>query len=172
MIPPFKASRLKIERAQTHIFELEIAVENFFSRKPCAIVVEPYFDGSLSWARSCTARVRENVPYSFSPIIGDIIHNLRTALDLLACDLVRLAGKNPSSVYFPFCERPTELHSAIKKKNIHRAGHDVVEVIERFQPYRGGNETLRALHDMDVSDKHKSLSGIILIYGRVFGASA
>jgi hypothetical protein len=42
-------------------------------------------------------------------IVGDIIHNLRAALDLAACDLVRIRGGNDNGVYFPFCNEPDEL---------------------------------------------------------------
>ncbi len=98
-----------------------------------------------------------SVPFDLSVIIGDVIHNIRTSLDLLACDLVRLSGESDKNVYFPFCDTPNDLMEMIKKRRLHRAGKDVVEVMLSLRPYKGGNVALRAIHDLDVDDKHKAL---------------
>ena len=45
----------------------------------------------------------------------------------------------------------------IKEKNFHRAGPDAVALLKKFEPYRGGNNLLRGLHDLDIEDKHKAL---------------
>ncbi|MDE2333872.1 MAG: hypothetical protein KGK10_04985 [Rhodospirillales bacterium] len=34
---------------------------------------------------------------------------------------------------------------------------DVVEVIRSLEPYKGGNAALRAIHDLDIDDKHVAL---------------
>lgn len=158
MIAPFEASRLKIDRASKHLCELEDAIETYFASKPCAIIVEPFPGMEPFWkTQAWIARIRQSVPHAVSAIIGDVIHNLRTALDLLVCDLVRVAGKSTKQVYFPFCETAAELPSKIKDRNLHRAGQDVVRVVESLRPYKGGNLALRAIHDMDVADKHQAL---------------
>jgi hypothetical protein len=158
MIAPFEASRLKIERAREHLQELEIAVDAYFSAKPSVIVVERFPGMEPHWqTQAWIARIRQPVPHMLSTVIGDVVHNLRTALDLLACDLVRIAGRTTKQVYFPFCETAAELPSKIKDRNLHRAGQDVVREIESLKPYKGGNTALRAIHDMDVADKHQAL---------------
>jgi hypothetical protein len=161
MIAPFDAPRLKIERAKKHLHELESAALAYFSAKPVAIVVEPFPGMDPTKAHAWIARIRHPVPATLSPIIGDVVHNLRTALDLLACDLVRVNGKSAKSVYFPFCDSSAELHAAIKGRNLYRAGADVVRVIESLKPYKGGNIALRAIHDMDIADKHQALLPVI-----------
>src|ERR1700732_1223890 len=45
-----------------------------------------------------------DVDPSISLLVGDIAHNLRTALDHLACELVRSIGITDPKVYFPICE--------------------------------------------------------------------
>ena len=157
MISPFDAPRSKLERAKKHLSDYEEAEREFFGRKPCKIVVEDFFGQSVPGSAAFIARIKDPVPNSLSMIIGDLIHNLRTALDLMACDLVRLAGRNPSYVYFPFCESPDDLKDAIRKRNIHKAGEDVVRLVESMQPYKNGNLLLRAIHDLDVYDKHKTV---------------
>src|ERR1041384_1788255 len=40
-----------------------------------------------------------SAPPSMGPIVGDIVHNLRSSLDMMACELARLNSKSDKSVY-------------------------------------------------------------------------
>ena len=163
MVAPFEASKLKLERAAEHLKEFETAATAYLNSKPCAIVVEP-FPGGLHESmgtQSWNARIRKPVPPKFSAMIGDFIHNLRTALDLLVCDLVTINGKSAKEVYFPFCATAAELPRMIRDRKIYRAGADVVTLIESMKPYTGGNIALRAIHDLDVTDKHHTLLPVL-----------
>ena len=161
-MPPFATPKLKVERAERHLQELASSVQEFLATKPCAIVVEE-FEGLPPHMEfhAWNARIGRTVPAELSAIIGDVVHNLRTALDLLACDLVRLGGKSTEGVYFPFCSAAWELPGMIKRRNIHRAGPDIVALLSGLKPYKGGNVALRAVHDMDIADKHKALIPVI-----------
>jgi hypothetical protein len=163
MIAPFEASRVKLNRAAKHLAELEAVVAAYLAEKPVRIIVEPFPGGvgEKFGTRAWLARIQKSVPLDFSAIIGDVVHNLRSALDLLACDLVRLAGKSAKSVYFPFCNDIADLSPTIKKRKLHHAGSEIVAVIRSLKPYRGGNVPLRQLHDMDVADKHQALLPVI-----------
>lgn len=166
MIAPFEASKLRIARTAQHLGELEIAVVAYLAEKPCVIAVEPFpfMQGTMKEiydTRAWLARIRKPVPLDLSAIIGDVVHNLRSTLDLLVCDLVRSAGKSTKRVYFPFCDTLTDLPRVIKERNLHHAGADVVDTIERLRPYKGGNVALRAVHDMDIEDKHRALLPVI-----------
>jgi hypothetical protein len=97
------------------------------------------------------------IPDDPGAILGDCIHNLRTSLDLMACELVRSVNGNDNRVYFPFSHSEDDLDLVIKEKNFHRAGQDAVELVKSLKPYRGGNQMLRAMHDLDIEDKHKAL---------------
>jgi hypothetical protein len=101
--------------------------------------------------------VREEVPDDFSAIIGDHIHNLRAALDLLACEVVRANGKSDKGVHFPFSDGPDTLDGQIKDKKFHRASPEAIALLKRIKPYPKGNDPLRAIHDLDVIDKHQAL---------------
>ena len=90
-------------------------------------------------------------------IVGDCIHNLRTALDLMASELARLNNKGDKHVYFPFAESEALFPTAIRSKCFHKCGQDAVDLIKTFAPYKGGNKHLRALHDLDIADKHTAL---------------
>jgi len=90
-------------------------------------------------------------------ILGDAIHNMRSALDLMAVSLVDEAKGNTNGVYFPFAESGDELDPMIKRRNFHRAPEEAVDLLRTLAPYKGGNVALRAIHDLDIEDKHKTL---------------
>ena len=96
----FKGPKLKVQRAKKHISDLHNEIAAYMRRKPYRIVVEQDTE-----PQRCVLviRVREEVPDNLATIIGDAVHNLRTALDILACELVRINSGDPEGVYFPFC---------------------------------------------------------------------
>jgi hypothetical protein len=94
-------------------------------------------------------------PDELALVLGDAIHNLRATLDLLAADLVRRNGGNLKGVYFPFAASAAGLDEQIRSKKFDRAGEAAVQQLHRLAPYRGGNEALRGLHDLDIMDKHQ-----------------
>jgi hypothetical protein len=99
-------------------------------------------------------------PEHLGAIIGDVVHNLRAALDLVACEMIRaVEGKdaNVDRVYFPFCQRVDDLEGMIRKRQFDRTGEQAVQALRGLKPYRGGNAALRAIHDLDIQDKHTSL---------------
>ena len=102
MVAPFEAPRLKLARAERHINELAAEITEYLADKPVAVIVEQ--PSELKEINSCSwvTRIRKPVPVALSAVIGDAIHNLRAALDLLASDVVRLNGKDAKTVYFPF----------------------------------------------------------------------
>jgi len=103
-----------------------------------------------------TISTREPVPLEFSVIFGDAAHNLRSALDILMNDVIALSGVTPKGVYFPFANSEGELDGQIKEK-MRGASADIIDIVRALKPYRGGNIVLRALHDLDIRDKHISI---------------
>jgi hypothetical protein len=166
---PFEPSRLKIWRASKHIEALDGEITAYMSRNPAYINIRPSTGGNWGGpALDYEIFITEALPLHLCAIVGDIFHNLRTSLDLLASDLVRLNGKKADDVYFPFAESASELEIMIKKRHIDRARADVVDLIRAFKPYKGGNLALRSVHDFDIMDKHQALvpvlgSGIVPI---------
>jgi len=150
----FFSVKLKIERAKDHIRDLSNKLIDYLKLKPFKVVVEL---DNKSHNHLWTLRVKHDVPCLFAAIIGDVIHNLRASLDLLATELVSHTGENANNVYFPFGNDEASLDDMIKKRHIDRAGEEIVTLVKSFKPYKGGNILLRALHDLDITDKHKSL---------------
>jgi hypothetical protein len=161
LLAQFEAPNHKISRARKHIDELEVAVANYLALNPVQIVVEQW-KAQIPWPTDAwTARIRKPVPPEFGLMIGDAVHNLRTALDLCANDLVRSKGKSTKGVYFPFADSKDGLDEMIKRKNFNRAGPVAVEALKFCAPYRGGNIGLRSLHELDIADKHQALVPVL-----------
>jgi hypothetical protein len=152
---PLSAPSTKIQRARKHLAELEVETAKFFATGPVRFNVEVVEVNG-------TRNIKFNMHVSGGPeligaIVGDVIHNLRTALDLTACEMVRIAQKSDNGVYFPFSESADELDNMIRRRNFDRAGTDAVILLKSLKPYRNGNVALRLIHDLDVQDKHRAL---------------
>src|SRR3990167_2635239 len=149
---PFEASRLKIWRATNHLATLEGALGEYFARAPFEIT--EFTENGHPYRR---VNIREGLPITLSAIVGDVVHNLRTSLDLLASECVRLNQQPHGDVYFPFAESETELEGQIRWRHMDRAKPEVVDLVRSFKPYIGGNLALRGIHDLDIIDKHRAL---------------
>jgi hypothetical protein len=151
---PFDACRLKVKRARYHMGDLMEQIRAFLLRTPFYLEIVA---GDKLGEKAWIIRVREEVPPDFSTILGDALHNLRAALDLLACELVRLNGNSDDDVAFPFARSAVHLEEVIKSKQLTRASAPAVALLKSLQPYRGGNDVLVAIHDLDILDKHRML---------------
>ena len=151
--PIFAAPRTKVQRAKGFVAELSAETQRYIDSKPCTVkVIQP------DPATPPTIEVRwDGIGLTPGAIIGDAIHNLRTALDLMASELATLNGKSNKDVYFPLSDSAETLDDAIKRRRFDKAGDDAVALLRTIKPYRGGNELLRLLHDLDISDKHTAL---------------
>src|SRR4051794_8992852 len=105
---PFWMARLKIPRAKTLIKDVDVELERY--RQNPAIEHSVYIEnGQLVAETKITCG-----PVLAAPIIGDAIHNLRAALDMMACELARQNGKSDKGVYFPISDTEPGLDDRIK----------------------------------------------------------
>lgn len=154
----FRQSWLKIERADEHIAELDKNIRDFLDAKPYAVVVNPsMYAGQQTWS----ARVRKKIPEKITMIVGDALHNMRAALDILTCDLIRHfqgVSTDLSDIYFPFTKGDAnDFESLINKRLVKETSPDVIAVFRKLAPYKAGNPVLFALHSLDIDDKHKRI---------------
>ena len=143
---PFRAVDIKMKRAQHHLAELEATVQAYIATEPAKF--ETIVSGLIF-------RFEFNIrgaPDAVSAIMGDIIHNLRTSLDLLACELC-----HDERASFPFSKREETLDATIKSTRFDKAGDAAVKLLRECKPYIGGNVALRAIHDLDIQDKHRGI---------------
>lgn len=156
--PPFADSRLKIKRAKKHIADFRRLESRFRKRHPYSLITEENPDPAKTPDQFYVWRLRVNevAPLeTMSLIAGDALHNLRSALDLMACEAVRRNGQSDEDVQFPVCYKPKSLKTAITNRHVERAGRRFVAIVRALKPYKGGHPIIRSLHDLDIIDKHR-----------------
>jgi hypothetical protein len=154
---PLWHARVKLTRAAKHIEEAKIEYERFASSEPVEINVTLIEETDDEWKFN-VEKLDLDTPYLTTAIVGDAIHNIRSALDVMACEFVREMGGCDKGVHFPFAKDEGGLDEQIKHKKFDRAGPQAVALLKTFEPYGGGNAALRGLHDADNEDKHSRLA--------------
>lgn len=111
-------------------------------------------------------------PHSLSLVVGDCVHNMRSALDNLAYQLAvshkqTLSDSEAQRSEFPIFNRRSEFHRLTKKgtpapgsglRKIESIDPAAQAIIESVQPYNGGDWLfLMLLHELDRIDKHRRL---------------
>lgn len=162
----FTASYTKLERARRFIAELGLECQAYLDGNNAKAFIDPS-QNPPQITMECNG-----VGEMPGAIVGDAVHNIRSSLDLMASELARIRDKNPNDVYFPFAASEDDLLAnkkfvTFKKK----AGDDCAELLLSLKPYRGGNDLLRALHELDNQDKHSSLILMPGKFGITFSGS-
>lgn len=144
---------LKVERAKQHIIDANNLIKK---RRPFRYTVETDYEAGES---SIGAKRNEAAIADLAIILGDAVHNLRTALDHRVWELVapHCEIRDLKHVQFPFANSSERLQERFKGRKIDRGPKDVWTALEKLKPYLGGNDDLVLVHELDVLDKHKLL---------------
>jgi len=157
----FHETKLKISWANRHIETLKAALVSFLNTKFCRL----YFDKESNPGRSLLKfEMIQPVPEHIPLIIGDVIHNLRSALDIMACKIITLAGEKPSTLLcFPIKETREKLLKTLDTVEFRIMGSAITSImLDDIKTYKdGGNLFLWALHSLDIIDKHRLLIPVI-----------
>jgi hypothetical protein len=153
--------RVKIERAKQHFADLEAARDRFIKSNPYSLGKKPDpkpgHEGCNLWFMT---RI-DPIPTEIAMLVGDAIHNIRSALDHLACQLVFASGNSISDqTSFPIFKgtQINEPSFARKVQGMSQAAQD----IRSSEPYKNGKgHTLWVLHELDIADKHHGLLTIL-----------
>jgi hypothetical protein len=158
----FDGSRLKVERAYEHISNIDSLLRDFVGSDFYDLTTYKHFDSGDNFLR-CTIKSRlEESKYAV--IIGDALHNLRSALDLLYFETVGLCnGTSTKWTRFPVADTReqlvTRLNPALEKKQITRSVHNLI--LNVVKPYEAGNVSLWTLDDLNLTDKHELLIPVL-----------
>lgn len=150
----FRDAQLKIEWAEKHIFDLQAIFDKFIDTEYYSVVVKNNADTGHNALEFINTKP---IPAAIPLIIGDAIHNTRTALDLVVSQIeLEKTGSNTKWCKFPFGETRDELIGTVRGGAIQKFSPALADfIINVVKPYRVGNDTLCALHDLDIIDKHK-----------------
>ncbi len=149
---------IKLERAKRHILDFEHAQEIFMRDDPYAAV---HYSDVDSRDYIVELRVFEDCPDELLAIAGDALHNLRSALDHLVYSIELANRRTPDKrTQFVIYDTIDAFNNARREREV-RYGTDFARLIEEMKPYRGehdvGEDSLVALHDLDIIDKHRLL---------------
>jgi hypothetical protein len=156
MADKLSGARLKLERADKHIADLNAAITAFRSTNPYKVGSKHDLkqDAPLYFMEEVA-----DVPDAIRLIVGDAIHNLRSALDHIAMQLWIAGGRlgNVKAVAFPIFDSAAKYVTEGAGK-IKGARPDAIKVIDAIEPYHGGNgHALWILQELNNIDKHRLL---------------
>jgi hypothetical protein len=160
--PLFDSARLKIRRAREHIRSFNEHGQRFRDTSPYHVTRAVERSGREHVYR---VEIVEDPPRVLGAIVGDVVHNLRSALDSIVFDL-SLAG-NPDlserqrrDVGFPIATEETSFRKT--KKMLRFLSPDQQAAVEGVQPFRTlpsqpELEELVMVRDLNNWDKHRRL---------------
>jgi hypothetical protein len=181
----FAGARLKTRRAHNHLVALEKRVQRFVDSEPYAIYSEkdPPAREHIVFLKVLKPPRLED----WAIVAGDVLHNLRSALDHIVWELaIRHLGKPPyplerdwKRLAFPiFREKCVYLYGPDKKatkKILRGSGLDQIRSVDpafqalfkSLQPFRDGpkrdRNPLQVLHELELIDKHRALPVLLSV---------
>lgn len=141
--------RIKVERAKQHFRDLEGIV--LASR-------DKYLNVGIGEDHPQPSHMERLPVYPFEILstAGDVIHSLRSALDHLAYQLAIVGNGKPPSRRVEFSiAKDADTYEREKARKVEGIRPEAVEAIDRLKPYKGGNDALWRIHELDNIDKHR-----------------
>jgi hypothetical protein len=164
MISGLESAKLKIARAEEHFDTIKNSIRAYSLGAPYEIITRP--DGKEE------LNIKRPPPHEISILAGEIVYQLRSALDHLAYELVKL---NPSNVtlpgawdencLFPLWLTPPESGATYNcfKRKLPGISKSAFALVEGLQPYGRGEacKALKLLAQLSNIDKHRHLNVIL-----------
>ena len=150
------AIRLKIERANQHIEELNGVIQGFMATNPYRVVSKR--DAKTS-EHVIYVETAHPLPLMVPLIAGDVIQNLYSSLDYLATELVAANGQNPSTkTAFPIVKNVpfTKEEKARYEGQVDGMRQEAKKLLASMKMYRGEDNLFWALHKLNNINKHRS----------------
>lgn len=150
---PLAGPRDKVARAREHLDTLEAAINQFLASKPYGT---PHEFDAKSGLYLFKLEVRRDFPIRWGIIVGELLYDLRSALDQLLFQL--FPGGRPKQPIFPIYDDEIDylFHSRRVLKGIAPEAQDLIQA---FQPYHAGDgaqdHTLFVLNAVRNADTHR-----------------
>ena len=146
---------LKIEWADKHIQNLNVELNKFMESHRHTAFIEHDPDGPGDLLK---VRQEYETPSGVSLAMGDVIHNLHSALDIAINRIQFLThGIMTNYTKFPIRETKEEFEAAINGGLKGKVPFEILNFLRvDVKPYLGGDgEALVHLHNLDIEDKHR-----------------
>jgi hypothetical protein len=164
---------VKLDRADEHVRELQHSIRELLDSGDFAAITDP-----TGTERSVRLVIRSEIPARLSAIVGDIVHNLRSALDCVALATCEVGHGGPLSdaeergVYFPITQSESHFNQ-VAPRYLPHAEPQHVDLIRFWQPWYDAvtdsglteeqrqslirHHDLNTLADLSNIDKHRRL---------------
>jgi hypothetical protein len=158
-VSTLQQSKLRIDRAQKKLTELEIAIQSAW--KGAAKLADEQADPN---ARDFFFRFQDQLRDEAALIISEFALHARTALDYIVFALAwRDTGGEQKRTQFPINEFPKDF-VANRQGCLKHLTDEHVTMIEEFQPYKGLRlRPLLTLHRLSNRDKHRQFAHITFL---------
>lgn len=159
MSDPLVGPKLKVARAYQQVREVEREINVFLNTQPNTLT--PDFDPKRANLRY-KYKYSDPVPPIISVICGELFHNLRSALDqLMNCVLAQKIGMaNIRKGGFPIETNREKFEASSQYGKVKKLFPEAAALLDKLEPYKGGNSPLWLIHHLNVMDKHKILNVI------------
>lgn len=160
MAHPLDGPRHKLGRAERQLDDLEAEIARFLRRDTYEITQN--FDSETGRVELWFV-MKHRPPLSWSVAIGEIVHNLRSALDHLACQLfLHSGGTDCGSTQFPILIDDTDAgFQRWIDDRLPGLSNAMAAELRPLQPYKRGDEArsdpLAILNRLSNQDKHRLL---------------
>ncbi len=143
----------KLSRAKDLLESLKHELSVFLDSKPYRIATKRDNERRLIYFLSEVREIPEKIP----TLVGEILQNLRSALDHKAYELfTRNSNGDGRHVYFPIAvdQVSYEANKERKTKGLSQAAKNFIDSIK---PYKEGNIILWQINELNNLDKHRAL---------------
>lgn len=158
----------KFNRAKEQFDEFRSELDTFLDAEPGPYFSRGEFDHD-SWEWIERFQIRRELPLRFGVILGDCIHNLRSALDHLICQVTLLDLPDGASAdgvcewtQFPIISESERKFESKAKRMIPGLSADHRALVKHLQPYHAGDEARRhplaVLASLSNADKHRLIN--------------
>jgi hypothetical protein len=149
----------KLQRAEDLLAELDRTLAEFLGKKLHRLGQKPTGPHEITYF----IEYLEPTPAQIPLIAGDVLHNLRAALDHSVYQLVCLQIGEPTEPYtwpaFPIGDDEADYgevrNRRLRKKNVGELNAATIAAIDSLKPWKGGNTPLWQLSELDNLDKHR-----------------
>lgn len=133
----------KYNRSSEQFDQLLAEMDAFFNKEPKPHASLGEFDAEKGeWIEHF--QILEEPPVRFGVILGDVIHNLRSALDHLIWQVTLLDGGTPDrNTQFPIIAEGQHEFDTEAKRRIPDLSPEHRAVVQKVQPYHAGDEARR-----------------------------
>jgi hypothetical protein len=146
--------RLKVDTAKEHITDLERELRSFLDTKPYEVGTkrDPQTRKLIYYLTGV-----KDTPSRVASITGDALQNLRSSLDHLAWQLVLANSCSPGNgTGFPIAESAMK-YKQLRARNVQGMSQAAIKAIDAIKPYKGGNDALWRIHELNRIDKHRTV---------------